>query len=39
VGFLKALSWGPLLFLIFISDLEDNTTGSVLKSADDTIDF
>ena len=30
---------GPLLFLIFINDLEDNTTGSVLKFADDTKIF
>ena len=30
---------GPFLFLIFISDLEDNTTGSVLKFADDTKIF
>jgi len=29
----------PLLFLIFINDLEDNTTGSVLKFADDTKIF
>ena len=27
---------GPLLFLIFINDLEDNTSGNVLKFADDT---
>jgi len=25
-----------VLFLIFINDLEDNTSGSVLKFADDT---
>ena len=30
---------GPLLFLIFINDLEDNTSGDVLKFADDTKIF
>ena len=30
---------GPLLFLIFINDLEDNTSGNVLKFADDTKIF
>jgi len=29
----------PLLFLIFINDLEDNTTGSILKFADNTKIF
>ena len=28
-----------LLFLIFINDLEDNTSGNVLKFADDTKIF
>jgi len=30
---------GPLLFLIFINDLEDNVSGNVLKFADDTKIF
>ena len=30
---------GPLLFLIFINDLEDNTSGNVLKFADGTKIF
>jgi len=30
---------GPLLFLIFINDLEENTSGNVLKFADDTKIF
>ena len=37
--FLRALVLGPLLFLIFINDLEDNTSGNVLKFADDTKIF
>jgi len=28
-----------MLFLIFVNDLEDNTSGDVLMSADDTKDF
>jgi len=30
---------GPLSFLIFTNDLDDNTTGSILKFADDTKIF
>jgi len=30
---------GPLLFLIFVNDLEDNTSGTVIKFADDTKIF
>ena len=30
---------GPLLFLIYINDLDDNITGNVLKFADDTKAF
>ena len=30
---------GPLLFLIYINDLDDNITGNVLKFADDTKVF
>ena len=30
---------GPLLFLIFVNDLEDYTSGNVLKFADDTKIF
>ena len=36
--FLRAVL-GLLLFLIFINDLEDNTSGNVLKFADDTKIF
>ena len=30
---------GPFLFLIYISNLDDNITSSLLKFADDTKDF
>ena len=30
---------GPLLFLIYINDLDDNITGNVLKFANDTKVF
>ena len=30
---------GPILFLVYINDLEEGVTGSILKFADDTILF
>ena len=28
---------GPILFLVYINDLEEGVTGSILKFADDTV--
>ena len=36
MGYLKDQYLGPLLFLIYINDLDDNITSNVLKFADDT---
>ena len=35
----SVLLLGPLLFLIYINDLDDNITSNILKSADDTKVF
>jgi len=37
--FLGALFWGPCYSLFFIKNLEDNTSGTVIKFADDTKIF
>jgi len=39
VVFPRVLYFGSLLFFIFIKDLEDYTSGNVLKFADDTKIF
>ena len=38
-GFLQRSVLGPLLFLVYINDLDDNITSNVLKFADDTNFF
>ena len=38
-GILQGSVLGPILFLIYISDLDDDITSKVLKFADDTKVF